>query len=562
MRESGASKSPSDISLAYFGGVDSARFIASFLIAIYHSRGFYGAEIEGMSTWIGTFVSFFFLLSGFVLSHRYPNLTLGRASFGDYFRYLGSRFSRVMPLATLGTLLSIPCVLHSFDWGVLGLNIFLLHTWTSDPRVYFAFNAPSWTLCPELLMYLLFPVVLSLARWPFRLILGSLIFGYASSWLVYQSHPAALGWSCLMFPPSRLADFAIGASLYQLVRQKHGAGRKVGNRGWEVLLCFSLVLGFGALELVQREVKISGIAYSSANPGFQLFYLGSRIVPLWIYSLLLVALSLGRGPLRRILENRGMVLLGGLSAPVYLLHFPILLIWKNGDFEFMKENPTFAVSMYLLSVLIISILVHLFYEEPSRRWLNSKMVKGSLQRQGPNLRNSEWFLKPLVGTLGVSVVLSTLLVVSVRSFSVFATELVPVTSLGEEAKDIQFENFVTLSRVGIKRRRDGGMSLRTFWRASEETKSSVLAVHLLDSNGNIVRQFDHPLTAAAKKVGTEWEDTTELPSTEIAGATKIGLAVVHEERTLRADKGERDWGTHRLLLSVQAPKKSESPVEK
>ena len=110
-------------------------------------------------------VSFFILLSGFVLAYNYA----GRARAGelDKVRFWEARFTRLYPIYLLSLLLSWRMVpaeyaahTHAMFWTGMVLTPLLLQGWI--PAIATFLNTPAWTMSAESFYYLLFPWM---ARW-------------------------------------------------------------------------------------------------------------------------------------------------------------------------------------------------------------------------------------------------------------------------------------------------------------------------------------------------------------------------------------------------------------
>ena len=104
-------------------------------------------------------VSFFFILSGFILSHVYGGTRFGVANF------YRKRLARIYPLHVLTLLAWI--VLFFGQWGNSlpdrvnsGIaNVLLLHAFFSGPLFNLGYNAVSWSISVEAFFYLLFPIL-------------------------------------------------------------------------------------------------------------------------------------------------------------------------------------------------------------------------------------------------------------------------------------------------------------------------------------------------------------------------------------------------------------------
>ncbi len=107
-----------------------------------------------------TAVSFFLLLSGFILSYNYS----ARAARGElvHWRFWVARLSRLYPVYLFALLISLP-MLHG-EWLVrshgayytgIALTLLLLQGWS--PSLATFWNTPAWTMSTEAFFYLVFP---------------------------------------------------------------------------------------------------------------------------------------------------------------------------------------------------------------------------------------------------------------------------------------------------------------------------------------------------------------------------------------------------------------------
>ena len=110
-------------------------------------------------------VSFFILLSGFVLAYNYAGRARQRKL--DHVRFWQARFTRLYPIYLLSLLMAFQVVpleyaahSHGMFWTGMVLTPLLLQGWI--PPVATFLNTPAWTMSSESFYYVLFPWM---ARW-------------------------------------------------------------------------------------------------------------------------------------------------------------------------------------------------------------------------------------------------------------------------------------------------------------------------------------------------------------------------------------------------------------
>lgn len=163
-------------------------------------------------------VSFFFILSGFVLTWS----RVGDQSSG---RFYVRRFARIYPAYLVA--LGIGAII-AFTIGD-GLSVraipspLLLQAWVPTQSVYYAVSAVNWSLSVEAFFYLCFPFALtSLRRLRHdaqRLVLVACVAVPVLVAVILQPHPGTTRfWVLYIFPPVRLAEFVAGMLLATFVR--------------------------------------------------------------------------------------------------------------------------------------------------------------------------------------------------------------------------------------------------------------------------------------------------------------------------------------------------------
>lgn len=313
-------------------------------------------------------VSFFFVLSGYILCHTYQaRLADGRIGRG---RFLLLRLARIWPLHVM---VAVPLALY--QWRVVGgaalpfilTNLALIHGWIPSTRYYGSLNGPSWSLSDELFFYVAFAW---LACWPLRQLAGLaavllvactlLATGFWASGHAAIREDGVIGvsyWATAIFPPTRLLDFVAGMLLYRLPRRQRGAVRATG---WEL----------GSIGLLLA----AAITYTLLNlPPV----LRAQILYLPIMILLVHTFVQGEGLIARCLaRSRTLVLLGEASFALYLIHVPIIrrvIAW----YEAASSPVPLVLAMALTGVACVglSIPVHKLLEKPIHDWLKRMIMR-------------------------------------------------------------------------------------------------------------------------------------------------------------------------------------------
>lgn len=347
-------------------------------------------------------VSFFFVLSGFVLAYAY----FDERSLG--LRFLRARFGRIWP-ATMFSILLVLVILprdaylpQQLDLWTSGLvfltNGLLLQSLIPIPDFYFALNAVAWSISVEWCFYLVFPVLNRLLRrHAAKLMLVVAIIGALLTLLSIQFRwpafdPAALAqptWHGIVYinPVVRLFEFGSGILAGQmwcnakisLRREQLVASLRRSALLWQVSIVEALLLGC-LLSLLYKSYQW--------DPGIAVAFGDSvRLLLLqWWSAIVLVALTcvlaFRLGFLTRSLMcHPWMMRLGELSFGIYLFHQPLMKWLKlslanpQSNTLIVKHMPTWSYSIVLLTLtLVLSALSHDLFEPIARRWIVKKRV--------------------------------------------------------------------------------------------------------------------------------------------------------------------------------------------
>jgi len=262
-------------------------------------------------------VSFFIMLSGFVLAYNYA----GRAREGKLgkVRFWKARFTRLYPVYLLSLILGYQTYFgeraaHTarMFWTGTILTPLLLQGWIPDIATFW--NTPAWTMSAEAAYYMLFPWVASMrpprrfsghlwrlaALWALGMLPGALYVIDNPDHLVHVDRFSSAPWlQALKFTPlPHLPSFVFGVMLASL-------DDVVPRAGW--LRVAVGLIGFAGIYSI---LVYGGVPYALIHDGL--------LMPL--FGCLILGLS-GVNPLSRFFGFRAFVFVGESSYCLYLMHF-------------------------------------------------------------------------------------------------------------------------------------------------------------------------------------------------------------------------------------------------
>jgi len=344
------------------------RFFGVFWVVIDHAQGAFGwlSRIwEGVA--LCQAVTFFFVLSGFVLAYSYFDLVQPKKILAFYV----ARVARLWPIHLLGALLLIALMPGIFKptkdlMPMFLANVALVQSSIPILKYFYSYNAPSWSSSTLLFLYASFPLLLMLIRKSWLLLMSITTCGIigaislATYWNVPEAAPTTVSSLGLLYvsPIARLFDFSIGMSValaYREFLSKKTPGLFLGTL--MELGALGTIYYIAANSFRWRYELIDNIgpqaSYWLQNCGFAL--VGCFI--------LMAVYSMEAGLVSRLFRNKIFWFLGEISFCIYVLHSVFLVYGR--EILHMDESPmTFAI--YLGTLLIAATAMWLGVEKPSR----------------------------------------------------------------------------------------------------------------------------------------------------------------------------------------------------
>ncbi|MFE3514221.1 acyltransferase family protein [Streptomyces sp. NPDC059166] len=342
------------------------RFWAALVVVLYHlSRQTGKLPWISDAAWYGrSGVTFFFVLSGFVLAWTYD----GRAVPARVFFW--RRFARIWPL------MAVSVVVSTVVWHLLGTPVSLkgaaatlglVNTWVPVQEYIKGGNPAAWSLSDEAWFYLIFPALLALpllrsARgrvWCVVFLCAATVAVWLSGSFFTDS--SVRSWAIDYFPPTRTLQFVLGVV----------AGLAL-KRGWRPPVGLPVAIALTA------AAHIALVPWSRAVPDSLWYspYSASQLLTAPLFALLVAAAATADLEGRRTgLGGPWMIRLGHWSFAWYLFHEIVIRVFLG---HLGRPDSQAGVLMVWLAVLAISLTVAAM----AYQWVEHPMER-LLRRLGP-----------------------------------------------------------------------------------------------------------------------------------------------------------------------------------
>lgn len=366
----------------------SLRGIAALVVVVHHFS-YYGLPKTGstLSVYSDFFlngylwVDFFFILSGFIMTHVYAEDFYLKVSLNHYRAYLFSRFARIYPLHIFIIslfsgleiiklfLLNTSAFTGKFNLTALFANIFLLQAFDLKcPPLLWCdtyWNEPAWSISVEFLIYCIFPFLLlfllrnniknDLVIYIFTLLAILLLITFTRGNLdtiIGIPSIARCGLECIL-----------GIITYKVYRR--GNYKKYFNLNLLAIIAITWII------LIMHY-----------------YWHHFRNLHDWLilpaFSLLILAVSINNnGVISKILNSQLMLYIGTISYSIYMVHWFFQELLKF--FWFYKFHDAFgkgfteyqaltSLGVFFMIILLAASLTYRFVEVPTRNFLKSTIL--------------------------------------------------------------------------------------------------------------------------------------------------------------------------------------------
>ena len=372
----------------------SLRFFAAFAVVVLHYRDLLGP----IPAWLlhgivgGQYgVTFFFVLSGFILTYKYKSWFEQGVRDAAYWRFQRFRLARIYPIYVLGLLLDTPWhVIERVQAGQLAqdgqlywaswlLNLVGLQAWVPAVPYAMFWNTPAWSVAAEFFFYATFPfLTTAIARrlhspgalaagFVAAIVLGTALSALAIHAMVYRWQAAPQTQYIVMVynPLLRYNEFLAGCLAGHYFLRTLGLGRYVGSWMFETrrgrnAACIAC--------LAAIALRVGSDDYTGPSAWWWLADVSAKysvyILPFGVF-----ILAVARGPtwLTPLLENRQLVLLGEASYALYIVHWSVTTFLRM---HFLGDAGTpFVHGLFLIGTVALSVVCYRWIEVPWRQRL-------------------------------------------------------------------------------------------------------------------------------------------------------------------------------------------------
>lgn len=350
----------------------SLRFFAAFAVVVGHAGDylqFSGYKLPYIALNKSHAVSFFFVLSGFILSYVYKNFN----NLYDCWRFFSARIARILPVHLVTLFICLVAFWPDINAAnienvgqTFAFNTMLLHSWIPNVNYYFSFNYVSWSISTELGFYLSFPllVILQNKYGPSFIILPLIPLIAILLYCVNNNTPISgmgVDMSGLIYisPLSRLLEFSTGILACSLFEKMQRKDSKIFNSS------IPGVIGLSVCFISPHLVNFIGVFFQRINLMPISLYLYQNGMGIF-FAFTIVMLALGNGALDKILCCKVLIWLGEISFSLYMVHQLIVRYINRNLTELSSQYPEHMFWAYIISSIVFAAITYHLVEVPSR----------------------------------------------------------------------------------------------------------------------------------------------------------------------------------------------------
>jgi peptidoglycan/LPS O-acetylase OafA/YrhL len=481
----------------HLGALTGMRFFAAMAVVVGHlvtDHNLDGSGRFGLTSYStvlgGAAVSFFFVLSGFILTYVYKDqLTYARVP-----KFYFKRWARIWPLHLVCLVVTIYVVgMVVIDYEMLAVNLALLQSWVPDSKWVFSFNGVSWSISTEMFFYFMFPFFLIGGQkrfWFKYLLLWFLVLAAVKGIQILENDPAWADYdlerACHVNPFLRLPEFCAGMGVGFIFFNRaplHRSRSQIAESIFEIA-ALSLIPIFSK---VFREFEVVSLVLRAewGGPAMALWVQYTAMV--FVFAIVIYVFARSHGVFSKFLGSRAMVFLGEISFALYMIHYTVIMaVERQYDWSLANYSPWQVAGCVILISICIAALLYKLVEMPAKNALLSlysrKFKKAAMTFP------MEWWrcLK--------TPVFWSCVVLLVGCMSVIDFNYQPMSSANDviEAshapyRDVEFGDHIRLMGAEAVAM-PAGIRLSLVWRKQKDLERTRF-LHLCDEDGKVLGQL-------------------------------------------------------------------------
>ena len=348
----------------------SLRFFAAALIVFGHgaSSAYFDYALPAFD--VRQAVSFFFVLSGFILTHVYRHArgwTAWRA-------FAAARFARIWPVHAVTTVLAIATVAPLDGCHpvlITSVNLLLAQAAVPLASWHYSLNAVAWSISAEAFFYIAFPLLLAVAcprgsrvlLAPAALLAALVVLAIVTERPSVESAHGVTAWGLLYIAPgARVLEFAAGIFGYEALFARGSTRTERGRATLQELSIIAVTLAAMTAAPALADAIESSFA-SQASVWLR------TAAPFPCFAVAIAVLARQNGWVSRALAARPLVYLGEISYSLYMIHQLVVrnLFLHAGSWS--RSHPGVAYACYWLAALAMAAGLYHWIEQPMRQRL-------------------------------------------------------------------------------------------------------------------------------------------------------------------------------------------------
>jgi peptidoglycan/LPS O-acetylase OafA/YrhL len=303
-------------------------------------------------------VTFFFVLSGFIISYSYDGKLKTIDSAKEFI------FKRIARLWPVNLLLLVFFVANFYDaYTYINVhsflsNAFFLQSWSTDVNSFWGYNAVSWSLSCEAFFYVSFIVLGTINRK--YLVAAFMLLGGLVVYHLLNVNPTSKNaqWLFYVNPSFRVLDFMAGMLVYEAYKEW---GSKI-----KLSVAAATIFEVGSFVALASAMTYAIGTGLNGMWRFDVFYLPVMVFMVFIF-------ALGQGAISKALSNNFLMYLGEASFCLYMCHLLINgMVYDKVKWavDINSTSDVFGFMLLMACVCVgVSCFLFSYFERPINGFL-------------------------------------------------------------------------------------------------------------------------------------------------------------------------------------------------